>query len=149
MAVQTAAELVDPEETLIVVTADHSHTMSMAGYQSRGRDIRLFVDNEAGDAEMLEDDLPYAILSYAQGKGYNVHTYADGNDPTRVNLEGHYVDKDENGNYVVNASNPVDMTDFHFRSPTIAPKSSETHSGADVGIFAQGKYFLIDSNNMD
>ena len=31
LAVQTAAELVDPEETLIVVTADHGHTMSMAG----------------------------------------------------------------------------------------------------------------------
>ena len=96
---------------------------------------------------MLDDDLPYAILSYAQGKGYKVHTYADGNDPTRVNLEGYYVDKHEDGNYVVNRSNPVDMTDFHFRSPTIAPKSSETHSGADVGIFAQGTYFLIDSNN--
>ena len=111
-----------------------------------GRDIRSFVDD--GDNETpyeLDDDLPYAILSYAQGKGYYEHTYSNEDGPTRVDLTGNYVDLDENGNYVVNETNPVDMTDFHFRSPTIAPKGSETHSGADVGIFAKGKYDLIDS----
>ena len=31
--------LTDPRETLIVVTADHSHTMTIAGYPHRGNDI--------------------------------------------------------------------------------------------------------------
>merc|ERR1712012_1392670 len=62
------------DETLIIVTADHGHTMNMAGYQSRGRDIRSFVD----------DGLPYAILSYAQCKGYYEHTYSNEDGPTRV-----------------------------------------------------------------
>ena len=31
--------MVNPEETLIVVTADHSHTMTINGYPSRGNDI--------------------------------------------------------------------------------------------------------------
>ena len=73
-----------------------------------------------------EDDLPLAILTYAQGKGYYNHTYAVDNEPKRVDLN------DET----------VDMKDFRFRSPTSAPLSSETHSGADVGIFAQGKQKL-------
>ena len=28
------------EETLIIVTADHAHTMSISGYNARGSDIR-------------------------------------------------------------------------------------------------------------
>ena len=40
LAIQKAAEMVNLEETLIVVTADHGHTMSMGGYQTRGVDIR-------------------------------------------------------------------------------------------------------------
>lgn len=38
-AVQKATELVDLSETLIVVTADHSHTMMLQGYASRGNPI--------------------------------------------------------------------------------------------------------------
>ena len=40
LAIQKAAEMVNLEETLIVVTADHGHTMTMGGYQTRGVDIR-------------------------------------------------------------------------------------------------------------
>ena len=40
LAVKTAFEMTDREDTLIIVTADHGHTMTMAGYQTRGSDIR-------------------------------------------------------------------------------------------------------------
>lgn len=39
-AVQAAFEMTDPNETLIIVTADHGHTMSMSGYPLRGTDVR-------------------------------------------------------------------------------------------------------------
>ena len=40
LAIETAFNMTDSRETLIIVTADHGHTMSMAGYQTRGADIR-------------------------------------------------------------------------------------------------------------
>ena len=39
-AIETALEMTNPEETLIIVTADHGHSMTMAGYPIRGTDIR-------------------------------------------------------------------------------------------------------------
>jgi alkaline phosphatase len=39
-AVETALKMTNREDTLIIVTADHGHTMEMTGYQSRGSDIR-------------------------------------------------------------------------------------------------------------
>ena len=39
-AVEVALKMTNSEETLIIVTADHGHTMTMAGYPQRGTDIR-------------------------------------------------------------------------------------------------------------
>ena len=43
-AVERTVDILEREgrldETLIIVTADHSHTMSIAGYPDRGNDIR-------------------------------------------------------------------------------------------------------------
>lgn len=38
-AVQVAKEITNDDDTLLVVTADHSHAFMMAGYPSRGNDI--------------------------------------------------------------------------------------------------------------
>lgn len=44
-AVEAAMKMVNLEETLIVVTSDHSHTMTYSGYSSRGTDILGFSNN--------------------------------------------------------------------------------------------------------
>ncbi|XP_069680549.1 membrane-bound alkaline phosphatase-like [Periplaneta americana] len=64
-AIQAAVDITDEDETLIVVTADHAHTMSFSGYPKRGNSIFGI----AGISGI--DGLPYATLNYANGKGYN------------------------------------------------------------------------------
>lgn len=67
-AVQKAVQLTNRRDTLIVVTSDHSHTMSFSGYAQRGNDI-------FGTAGNGDDDIPYATLSYANGPGFTGTDY--------------------------------------------------------------------------
>jgi len=120
-AVNKTLQMVDLKDTLVIVTADHGHTMSIAGYQNRGADIRGVVDNE-----IAEDKQPYMILSYANGKGFYSNLKVD-------NVTGN-----------VTRLNPMNQepnfTQFQYTYPASAPLHSETHSGADVGIFADGPF---------
>ena len=119
-AVETALSLVDTDDTLIIVTSDHSHTMTMAGYQTRGSDIRGLVDSQKGS-----DGVPYTILGYATGPAFNTHLSVD--DSQRISR--------------FNLSGQEDVyKSFSFQNPVSAPLKSETHGGDDVGIFAVGPY---------
>ena len=64
-AVTAALEMVDTEETLIIVTADHSHALTINGYPDRGDDI-------FGYAGHGHDGLYYPTLMYGTGPGYKV-----------------------------------------------------------------------------
>ncbi len=70
----------------------------------------------------LDDEIPLSILSYGNGPGFYEHLKVKDGIVTRVNLS-------ESENY---------GEDFETKQPTSAPRDSETHSGADVGIFASG-----------
>lgn len=123
-AVKVAKDSVDTEDTLIIVTADHGHTMSISGYQDRGSDIRGTVtfENDQGS-----DDKPFMILNYANGEGFEEHLHADGNSSE------HWIvrqDPTEDEHY----------TDFEFKNPSAVPIDTETHGGSDVGIYAIGPY---------
>ncbi|XP_065095637.1 membrane-bound alkaline phosphatase-like [Ochlerotatus camptorhynchus] len=112
-AVELARQRTSLEDTLIVVTADHSHTMTMSGYSSRRNDI-LGIN----DSQPAEDSLPYATISYANGPGYERHVDRDG----RLNL------------------NQVNMHDQRFEFPSTVPLGLETHGGDDVAVFASGPW---------
>ena len=104
------------EDTLIIVTADHSHTMSFAGYPKRGNDI-------TGLSGMLYDDgLPYTTLSYANGLGFYERMQQNGTHPVRQNLTN------------------VDVSKVDFLQASAAFHGAETHGGDDVAIFAQGPW---------
>ncbi|CAG5126105.1 unnamed protein product, partial [Candidula unifasciata] len=109
-AVELALKVTDASETLIVVTADHSHVFSIAGYANRGTPI-LGLNTDGSKLSKGTDKKPYTTLLYGNGPGYRAQ---------RQNLTN------------------VDTTDKKYRFPAAVPISSETHGGEDVAIYASG-----------
>ena len=128
-AIAAAAAATDPTETLIIVTADHGHVFTIAGYPKRGNPILGKVVGVGSDTPALAaDGLPYTTLGYMNGLGY-----ADLGDET---------DADARYNLPADAGrknlNFVDTQAPGFHQETLVPLSSETHSGEDIGIYAYG-----------
>ena len=70
-AVQLAKDKTNPRNTLIIVTADHSHVFTIAGYPKRGNPILgKVVEPDKTDLAHDQLGLPYTTLSYANGPGY-------------------------------------------------------------------------------
>ncbi|XP_063704306.1 membrane-bound alkaline phosphatase-like [Culicoides brevitarsis] len=111
-AIQAAMDKVNMKETLIVVSADHSHAFSYSGYPERDADIL------GTTSELAEDGLSSMFLGYANGKGYYTH----------VKEEGGRVDP-----------KPLPRPST-FRYPATVPLPSETHGGEDVGVYAGGPW---------
>lgn len=116
-AVQWAVEHTDPAETLILVTADHSHVFTIAGYPQRGNDILGLVVPPAGRGEdggdgtspvLALDGQPYTTLGYANGPG------------------------------ALRGERPVPATGINAIQQATVPTGGETHAGEDVALFATG-----------
>ena len=129
-AVRAATEATSADDTLILVTADHSHTLSFAGYGRRGNPIlgKVYGGSRESIATMdptaLARDangLPYTVLNYTNGPGYR----GDQDDaPPAKNRRADLTD--------------VDTEDPEYLQEAIFPVGSETHGGDDVGIWAIG-----------
>lgn len=117
MAVAAALDMVNLDETLIIVTADHSHTMTMAGYPRRNNPILDKVRYETGDIAKGGDGKPYTTLGYANGSGA--------------------CPPSEDGCIRPDLTD-VDTTDKDYKQQGTVFMPSETHGGEDVAIFAAG-----------
>ncbi|CAL8109404.1 unnamed protein product [Orchesella dallaii] len=109
-AIKKGDDLTDDDDTLIVVTADHSHAFSFAGYANRGSKITKF----AGTGS---DELPYTSLSYANGPGAK-----NGTAEHRYDI----------------STDPIE--EVTYEQVPLVPLDSETHGGEDVMIFAKGPF---------
>ena len=114
-AVQYAVDHTDPAETLILVTADHSHVFTMAGYPKRGNPILGLVvpaegedDGKPDQPALARDGKPYTTVGYANGPG------------------------------AVAGERGVPETGVMARQQALVPTGSETHGGEDVALFATG-----------
>ncbi|KAH8401558.1 hypothetical protein KR009_006466, partial [Drosophila setifemur] len=108
-AIQLARDLTDIEDTLIVVTADHGHAVSIAGYPGRGTNI-LGINQHDTDVNGVK----YSVLNYAAGP----NQYLD-ETGQRIDLEG-----------ILGGDEAI--------FPSYISKDQGVHSGEDVGIFASG-----------
>ena len=68
-AVKTVLRKVNLDETLIVVTGDHSHTLTIAGYAKRGNPILGISIGVDGEPILGEDGKPYTTIGFANGPG--------------------------------------------------------------------------------
>jgi alkaline phosphatase len=74
-AVASAISKVDLRETLVLVTADHSHTLTIGGYPVRGNPILGLVTqngekgNQQTSVTFAEDGEPFTTLGYINGPG--------------------------------------------------------------------------------
>ena len=122
-AVKTAMSKVDMSNTLIIVTADHSHSLTLAGYPKRGNPILgKVVAPEKTKPTLAEDNKPYTTVTFANGTGYHEHVV----EPSDMRV-----------GRVKDMSN-VDTTDPDFHQEALVPLAYETHAAEDVAIFAGG-----------
>nr|CAD7262122.1 unnamed protein product [Timema shepardi] len=120
-AIEAAVEMTDPENTLIVVTADHSHSFTFNGYPLRGNDI-------LGFANETDQVTQYETLSYANGPGYYSHR-----------LNG--TDSSPNNTWKDAATfTAEERADPYYRSVATFYLDHETHGGEDVPVFARGPF---------
>lgn len=128
-AVQSAIDNTNPEETLILVTADHSHVFTIAGYPKRGNPILGKVVSVGSDTPTLaHDGTPYTTLGYTNGKGFR-------NLGAETNADATYAEDSVAGRQDLT---DIDTTTPGFHQEVTVPTGSETHAGEDITLHATG-----------
>ncbi|MCD9033493.1 alkaline phosphatase [Luteimonas sp. Y-2-2-4F] len=139
-AVQAAVEATSEDDTLILVTADHSHTLNFVGYPVRGNPILGKVRGGAGEdgdpSEYARDalGLPFTTLVYVNGPGY---AGASNQQPEGPKTHFHKPSRfrEATGRPDLSA---VDTEHPDFMQEALVPLASESHGGDDVGVWARG-----------
>lgn len=135
-AVKVAQEKTDPRNTLIIVTADHSHTLTISGYPKRGNPILgLTIEPDKEEPEKDQLGLPYTTLNYANGPGY---TGASDKQPTGTKTYPHRSESYTKEPHSRPDLRGVDTTAPRYMQEAVLPLASETHGGEDVAIYATG-----------
>ncbi|PCE33097.1 alkaline phosphatase [Burkholderia ubonensis] len=114
-AIRVALSKVDLSNTLIVVTADHDHTMTINGYSKRGNPI-LDISRSYRDGQPSKD---------ADGNTYT--TLVFGNGANRPNVRA-----------PVDSATALDNAYLQEVGVRMGSAGSETHGGGDVMLFADG-----------
>ncbi|CAH1406600.1 unnamed protein product [Nezara viridula] len=104
------------KETLLIVTSDHSHTLTISGYADKGNSILGL----AGKSKV--DGVPYTTLGYANSGIANYHYTA------------------VNGTVVREDPSKVDTMSWDYGQQAAVLQDENTHGGNDVFVYASGPY---------
>ena len=125
-AVAKAISMTNAKDTLVIVTADHGHTMSMAGYPRKGNPILGLASASLEDANardgyaLASDGKTYTTLGYANGPGSILAGQTKAGERQEPRAE--------------------EAADLNYRQQATVPSASETHGGQDVVIYATGPH---------
>ncbi|KAE9418518.1 hypothetical protein Angca_003440 [Angiostrongylus cantonensis] len=120
-AIRRAREMTDVNETLIIVTADHGHALTLPGYLDSDETIfeSQFTQVEQRERQKQTESWVPAMF-FATGPGYDSFT-------------GHDDDIDEP----------------HYRQPSAILTKFGFHGGEDVGIWADGPFSELFSTSLE
>ena len=127
---------VDIKETLIVVTADHSHTLTLSGYATRGNPILGHV--VGNDREGYPQTAP---LKDKQGNPYTILSYRDG--------PGANIERDHDGHGEQHKKQDKQLNDPDYQQIALVPMDYETHGGEDVALYAIGPQAQLFSGTLE
>jgi len=145
-AVRVAQEKTDKNNTLLVVTADHSHVFTLGGYATRGNPVLATVvhNNRRGEkvpvAATDDTGKSYTAIGYRDGPGY---TGRSSSQPAGIK---HYPHRRPEGQVVwyegIRDGRPqltnADTEDPNYLQESAIPLEWESHGGEDVALFAGG-----------
>ena len=125
-AVRVAMNSTNRRETLIIVTADHSHVFTFGADATRGNPVLgKVVKNDPVTGTPIKGyaldklGLPYTAVGYANGPGYA---------------------KTAKGRPDLNS---IDTADHHYRPESAVPLTFESHGGEDVPLYADGPHAYL------
>lgn len=128
-AVAKARAKTSERDTLVIVTADHGHTLTFAGYPKKGNNIlglataTIEDTNQKDGYSLASDGKPYTTLSYANGPGSILLGQKKAGERPTITEE--------------------EAIDPAFRQPSLVPSAYETHGGQDVTIYASGPHAYL------
>jgi len=120
-AVAVADEMTNLNDTLIIVTADHSHTFNFSGYPTRGNPILGKVNSNDSTGrprstpKLMADEKPFTTLGYYVGPGA---AWVGGERP--------------------DLSDTDTIDDKDFVQQAAIPAEDDAHGGEDVAVYARG-----------
>lgn len=120
-AVAVADQLTSESDTLIVVTADHSHPFTIGGYAALGNPIlgkSITIDSKGelrDEYALANDGKPYTTLAYQTGPGAG---WVGGPRPDLTDVDT--------------------INDKSFLQQALVPKDAGVHGGEDVAVYARG-----------
>ena len=124
-AIKMALGKVDLTDTLIVVTADHDHTMAFNGYGKRGSPILgNNINYQTGKPSLDADGVPYSTLVFGNGPNRK---------DTRVTVD----------------TSIVEGLDYQQEAAIRTNNGGESHGGGDVQLYSAGAAAKTFKGTMD
>ncbi|VDK32922.1 unnamed protein product [Taenia asiatica] len=127
-AVRAGTQMVNLEETLVIVTADHSHSFMLVGGQPDRKRSLLDVNTE------LAPFVSTSIRLKAITTSSSHPAFSGAVNTTRLNLT---------------ALSNATLHDIEFQQPAFVPLPWATHGGEDVGVYATGVFSYLFHSTVD
>ncbi|CAL7933290.1 unnamed protein product [Xylocopa violacea] len=119
-AINATLRMIDTKDTLVIVTSDHTHSMSFNGYSERGSHI-------LGIAQKSMYGIPYTTLTYSTGGPNNVAYTIQNNTAVRMD------------------PSKENTTAFTYSQQANIISDEAYHGGGDVAIYAIDKHSFFRS----